>query len=168
MYQGAPKDVASYLSKMGRKVPTGENSLEYLIDVIQEYDQSDVGVEAIAEFASTGVKPAKITEGDASVSIVVTAVSPTPLRQGADRLAVVAASGAVDDKGRNGAGKRLYLQASRDDSSVDDFDHSVRTPYNDSISRSWTASHSGVVQKLKFTPPARLRKNDQKLHNPMR
>ncbi|KAI3961283.1 hypothetical protein MKX01_006997 [Papaver californicum] len=42
MYQGAPKDVCSHLRRMGRKVPKGENSIEYLLDVIQEYEQSEL------------------------------------------------------------------------------------------------------------------------------
>nr|UZH45527.1 ABC transporter G family member 16 [Morus alba] len=79
MYQGSPKDVTGYLRKIGRKVPAGENSIEYLIDVIQEYDQSEIGVEALAEFARTGVKPPKLVEGD--VSVVSAAVAtPTPAR----------------------------------------------------------------------------------------
>ncbi|KAJ6906991.1 ABC transporter G family member 17-like [Populus alba x Populus x berolinensis] len=48
MYQGSPKDVTLHLSRMGRKLPKGENSIEYLIDGIQEYDQSELGVEALA------------------------------------------------------------------------------------------------------------------------
>ncbi|KAM6564028.1 hypothetical protein CsatB_024026 [Cannabis sativa] len=51
-----------------------------------------------------------------------------------------------------GGNKRLHLHASKDNAS--DFDRSVRSPYNNnSTSRSWAASHSGVVEKLKFTPP---------------
>ncbi|PON38886.1 Half-size ABCG transporter [Parasponia andersonii] len=151
MFQGPPKDVTGHLGRMGRKVPAGENSLEYLIDVIQEYDQSHVGVEALAEFARTGVKPAKLTEGEGDVSVSTTAVvTPTPPA----RLAAVAGGGDDRDQGGKSGNnnKRLYLRASRDVSVVDDFDHSVRSPYH-STSRSWTASHNGVVQKLTFTPP---------------
>ncbi|XP_062119466.1 ABC transporter G family member STR2-like [Humulus lupulus] len=164
MFQGPPKDVTGYLSRMGRKVPPGENSLEYLIDVIQEYDQSEVGVEALAQFARTGVKPGKLTEGD--VSVVSTVLAPTPPRRGAGIVAV-AGGGAGNDAQYQG-GKRLYLQASKNISGVDDFDRSVRSPYNNnSMSRSWTASHSGVVQKLKFTPPRPKNTADLRVQNPM-
>ncbi|KAF2283854.1 hypothetical protein GH714_016539 [Hevea brasiliensis] len=74
MYRGSPKDVTLHLSQMGRKVPKGENSIEYLIDVIQEYDQSEHGVEALAQFLLNGTKPPKLSDEDVSVSTV----APTP------------------------------------------------------------------------------------------
>lgn len=57
MFQGSPKDVNHHLSVMGRKVPQGESPIEYLMDVIRAYDQSEYGVEALAEFARTGMNP---------------------------------------------------------------------------------------------------------------
>ncbi|CAN1308861.1 ABC transporter G family member STR2 [Linum perenne] len=42
MFQGSPRDVSLHLGRMGKKVPKGENSIEFLIDIIQEYDQSDI------------------------------------------------------------------------------------------------------------------------------
>ncbi|KAF4353415.1 hypothetical protein F8388_005017 [Cannabis sativa] len=141
MFQGPPKDVTGYLNRMGRKVPNGESSLENLIDVIQEYDQSELGVEAVAEFARTGVKPAKLREIDVSVISTVVPSSPTALPRRGSRDGIA-----------RGGNKRLHLHASKDNAS--DFDRSVRSPYNNnSTSRSWAASHSGVVEKLKFTPP---------------
>ncbi|KAL5556682.1 hypothetical protein UlMin_038918 [Ulmus minor] len=143
MYQGAPKDVASFLRRMDRKVPAGENAIEYLIDVIQAYDQSELGVEAMANFARTGLKPPKVAEAEAeaeaeedvSISTVIMP-SPTPPRR---RLA------------------------------EDDFDRSVRSTYNNN-SRSWSVSHGGlgVVQSLNFTPSRQRNNNkDHKLQNPM-
>lgn len=58
MFQGSPKDVSLHLGRMGVKVPKGENSIEHLIDVIQEYDLSEHGVEALAVFARTGMQNA--------------------------------------------------------------------------------------------------------------
>ncbi|KAK9990909.1 hypothetical protein SO802_025894 [Lithocarpus litseifolius] len=43
MFQGSPKDVTHHVSRMGRRVPKGENSIEHLIDVIQEYDHLSPG-----------------------------------------------------------------------------------------------------------------------------
>ncbi|KAL1531751.1 Cystathionine gamma-synthase [Salvia divinorum] len=57
MYQGAPRDVVGHLGRIGLKVSKSENPMEYFIDVVQEYDRSDLGVEALAEFALTGVRP---------------------------------------------------------------------------------------------------------------
>ncbi|KAI9125444.1 hypothetical protein K1719_004060 [Acacia pycnantha] len=71
MFQGSPKDVSLHLGRLGRKVPKGENPIEHLIDVIQEYDLCDVGVGALAEFARTGVKPPPLPDQDSSLSTVV-------------------------------------------------------------------------------------------------
>ncbi|KAL2522606.1 ABC transporter G family member 17 [Forsythia ovata] len=129
MYQGSPKDVILHLGRMGRKVPTGENSIEYFIDVIQEYDQSEMGVEALAEFALTGLKPPLLDEGNRSLSIVDP--SPVPPRPSQQQV-----KGAGDRPS-----KRLHLQTKQMDRG---FNHSVRTPRNSS---SWSANHS-----LAYTP----------------
>ncbi|CAN1308855.1 ABC transporter G family member STR2 [Linum perenne] len=75
MFQGSPRDVSLHLGRMGKKVPKGENSIEFLIDIIQEYDQSDIGVQPLAEFARIGVKPPPLSSDDDSISTV----APTPL-----------------------------------------------------------------------------------------
>lgn len=152
MYQGSPKDVALHLSRMGRKVPKGENSIEYLIDVIQEYDQSEHGVDALAEFALTGMKPPALSDEEMSMSTVVP--SPVPPHRSGHR------SEAVDGKGT--PGKRLHLQTSAQNDG--EFDHSVRSPWNNS--RSWSASQSGIANTLRFTP-SRMR-NNPRTQNPTR
>ncbi|KAG9130895.1 hypothetical protein Leryth_006680 [Lithospermum erythrorhizon] len=132
MYQGSPKDVTYHIERMGRKIPKGENSIECLIDVIQQYDQSEHGVRAMAEFALTGMKPPPLAAGNISTSLI----SPTPPQQPHNR------------RDRQSSRKRLHLQSS--DHNDNEFDHSVRTP-----SRSFT-SQSGVMQKLKLTPSRQL------------
>lgn len=141
MYQGAPADVAAFLRRMGRKVPVGESSVEYLIDVIQDYDQCpDVGVEALAEFARTGVKPPKVSEG----SDVVSAVSTVPSMM------------MTPAKAKEERRKR------------EEFDRSLRSPYNNA-SRSWSGvGRSGVMQMLMFTPPRPRTEQLSKVGNPLR
>ncbi|OVA15230.1 ABC transporter-like [Macleaya cordata] len=155
MYQGAPKDVKLHLARMGRKVPKGENSIEYLLDVIQEYDQSELGVQALADFALTGMKPPQLSDEEFSFSTITqTPPPPKPPRQPTHER--------PGEKGKNG--KRLPLSTGtvRGQRVVNDFDHSVRSPWNSS--RSWTASQSIVMDSLKFTP---WHKTDRKMHNPM-
>ncbi|XP_027075610.2 ABC transporter G family member STR2-like [Coffea arabica] len=132
MYQGSPKDVTLHLGRMGRKVPKGENSIEYLIDVIQEYDQSELGVEALAAFTLTGMKPPSLSADGFSTSTVLPSPSPAPR------------SGQRANEMRDKSGKNVRLQSGADDK----FDNSVRSPWN--TSRSWT--QSGIMQALKFTP----------------
>ncbi|XP_065873715.1 ABC transporter G family member STR2-like [Euphorbia lathyris] len=151
MFQGSPKDVTLHLNRMGRKVPKGENSIEYLIDVIQEYDQTQHGVEAIAEFARTGMKPPKLSDEELSAVSTVNYVTPPP-RSRKNRKSRMG----VEESRKNG-GKRLPLEASIQESN--EFDHSLRSP-------SWSmSSHVGVVQTLRFTPSRQ--RNDRKLQNPM-
>lgn len=125
MYQGPPKDVALHLDRMSRKLPKGENAVEYFIDVVQEYDQSAFGVEALAEFALTGVKPPLLAEHD-----------PPPAPPGARK----GHHQTFHEGQENRSSKRLHLQTVKDS-----FDHSVRSPWNSS--RSW-----GNSQSMIYTP----------------
>ncbi|KAL7153307.1 hypothetical protein ABFS83_04G159100 [Erythranthe nasuta] len=135
MYQGSPKDLTLHLDRLGRKIPDGENAMEYFIDVVQEYDQSSLGVEVLAEFALTGVKPPQLEDDEemaaaASAGAPSQSSAPPPRRSGNRQLTA--------------SSKRINLQtASNDDR---DFDNSVRSPWNNT-SRSWSAS-----QKMTFTP----------------
>lgn len=146
MYQGSPKNVGNHLGGMGRKVPKGESPVEYLIDVIQEYDQSEHGVKVLASFARNGLKPPPLMfEEEVSMSSAHPTPTP-PLYQASSQV----------------GGRRLHLQAGSQ-RSVTDFDHSLRSPYS---SRSWSASHSGIVQTLRFTPSNQ--RPGRKMPNPMR
>ncbi|GFY90962.1 hypothetical protein Acr_07g0011580 [Actinidia rufa] len=75
MYQGSPKDASLNLGRMGCKVPKGENSIEFLIDVRKEYDQSELGVEPLAEFALAGMKPPPLADNEMSIMTVL----PSPI-----------------------------------------------------------------------------------------
>ncbi|XP_057998158.1 ABC transporter G family member STR2-like, partial [Hevea brasiliensis] len=146
MYRGSPKDVTLHLSQMGRKVPKGENSIEYLIDVIQEYDQSEHGVEALAQFLLNGTKPPKLSDEDVSVSTV----APTPPPPYGNHRQSEGSGKRRNDR------KRLPLQTSIYESN--EFDHSLR-------SATWSGSNIGVVQPLRFTPSRQ--RNEKKMQNPM-
>lgn len=135
MFQGSPKDVNLHLNRMGRKVPKGESPIEYLIDVIQAYDQSELGIDVLAEFARTGMKPPLLSDAD-EMSLSVIVPSPAPLPH----------SGRKNRKPEAQA-KRLRLQAM--DHTVHEFDHSVRSPYNYNSRTSWSmTSHSAIAQSL--------------------
>lgn len=132
MYQGSPKDVSLHLGRMGRKLPKGESAIEYFIDAVQEYDQSELGVEVLAEFALTGVKPPQLDDNDVSRETTVPP-SPTSVRGNSRHQA--------GERHRKGPTRRLHLR--NDDK---DFDNSVRSPWNNT-SRSWNTG-----QSMTFTP----------------
>ncbi|XP_038883737.1 ABC transporter G family member STR2-like [Benincasa hispida] len=133
MFQGSPKDVNHHLSAMGRKVPQGESPIEYLMDVIRAYDQSEFGVEVLAEFARTGMKPPHLTDEEISLSTIQ--ASP-----------VSSFHSSVQKTGNIATGKRLHLQTNSH--ALNDYNHSLRSPYN--TSRSWSASNSVVMQALRL------------------
>lgn len=54
---GRPDAVPAYLSGFGRTVPDGENSIEYLLDVIREYDESTIGLEPFVQYQRDGRMP---------------------------------------------------------------------------------------------------------------
>ncbi|KAJ4848131.1 hypothetical protein Tsubulata_034830 [Turnera subulata] len=57
IYMGSPTSLPAHLSGFGRPVPDGENSIEYLLDVIKEYDDSNVGLEPLVLYQRDGIKP---------------------------------------------------------------------------------------------------------------
>jgi len=137
MYQGSPKDVTRHLSRMGRKVPKGENPIEHLIDVIQEYDQSELGVEAVADFARTGLTPPALAGEELSRSLSFSTIAPTPTPPRRSRHQAEGSQ----DMGKGGKPQTNAL--------LDDYDHSLRSPYS---SRSLAGSDRGVMQLLRLTP----------------
>lgn len=149
MFQGSLKDVGHHLNRMGRKVPKGENPIENLIDVIQEYDQCDfVGVEVLAEFARTGMKPPLLSDMEEIISYTNSiAPSPSPLHRGSK----------YEEKSQDFSYSSQISRRSLND----EFDHSIRSPYNNTP-MSWSASNSAAF--LKFTP-SRL-KNENKVQKP--
>lgn len=131
MYIGSPKDVGSHLGRMNRKVPKGENSIEHLLDVIQEYDQSEFGVGALADFCLTGLRPPCLANGDQSVSTVAA----TPARRWL---------GDAKDIEKSVDGSRIGH-------GVDVFDRSLRKPWNTERSP-WSGSQSSIMDALRLTP----------------
>lgn len=57
IYQGPPFELENYLSEFGRELPEGENGIEFLLDVIKEYDESTVGLDPLVQFQRYGKKP---------------------------------------------------------------------------------------------------------------
>ncbi|CAO2187694.1 unnamed protein product [Urochloa humidicola] len=57
IYLGSPITLPTHLAGFGRPVPDGENSIEYLLDVIKEYDESTLGLEPLVAYQRDGSKP---------------------------------------------------------------------------------------------------------------
>lgn len=57
IYMGSPDELPAYLSGFGRTIPDGENIIEYMLDIIKEYDESTIGLDPLVYYQSYGQKP---------------------------------------------------------------------------------------------------------------
>ena len=57
---GSPHALPTHLSGFGRPIPDNENSIEYLLDVIKEYDESTVGLDPLVLYQRDGIKPDQV------------------------------------------------------------------------------------------------------------
>ncbi|KAI7986257.1 ABC transporter G family member 19 [Camellia lanceoleosa] len=60
VYLGNPTALPGHLFGFGRPVPDSENSLEYLLDVIKEYDESTMGLDPLMVYQRDGIKPNQV------------------------------------------------------------------------------------------------------------
>ncbi|KAK4280676.1 hypothetical protein QN277_012268 [Acacia crassicarpa] len=61
IYMGKTDALPAYLSGFGRTIPDGEHSIEYMLDVIKEYDESTVGLDPLVHYQRYGLKPDQAT-----------------------------------------------------------------------------------------------------------
>ncbi|WOK91926.1 hypothetical protein Cni_G00617 [Canna indica] len=57
IYLGSPSALPAHLEGFGRQAPEGENVIEYLLDVIKEYDESNIGLEPLVLYQRDGLEP---------------------------------------------------------------------------------------------------------------
>ncbi|KAH6826792.1 Membrane fusion protein Use1 [Perilla frutescens var. hirtella] len=60
VYMGSPTALTAYLAGFQRPVPEGENNIEYLLDVIKEYDESTIGLDPLILYQRDGIKPDQV------------------------------------------------------------------------------------------------------------
>ncbi|PIA26628.1 hypothetical protein AQUCO_09100058v1 [Aquilegia coerulea] len=77
VYLGSPTGLSPHLAGFGRPIPEGENSMEYLLDVIKEYDESTVGLDPLVFYQRDGIKPDIV----ASTPVPKTPKTRTPYRK---------------------------------------------------------------------------------------
>ncbi|GJZ20730.1 ABC transporter G family member 17-like protein [Tanacetum coccineum] len=62
IYLGSPTDLSAHLAGFERPVPESENNLEYLLDVIKEYDESTIGLDPLVMYQREGLKPDPVAQ----------------------------------------------------------------------------------------------------------
>lgn len=62
IYMGSPTALAAYLAGFQRPVPESENSIEYLLDVIKEYEESTVGLDPLILYQRDGIQPDEVAQ----------------------------------------------------------------------------------------------------------
>ncbi|XP_050216718.1 ABC transporter G family member STR-like [Mercurialis annua] len=142
IYMGSPAALPSHLSGFGRPIPDGENSLEYLLDVIKEYDESNVGLDPLVLYQSEGLKPDQVARTPIPKTPKTPKTPRTPYTNtSGSRLGINLWSQAFSTSGTSRADSGQYGYDD-DDEDDDNFDNSLErrtmpTPMN---------LHSGVYQ----------------------
>ncbi|CAH1414178.1 unnamed protein product [Lactuca virosa] len=62
IYLGSPNGLSAHLEGFERPVPENENNIEYLLDVIKEYDESTIGLDPLVFYQRDGLKPDQVAQ----------------------------------------------------------------------------------------------------------
>ncbi|KAJ9549094.1 hypothetical protein OSB04_021637 [Centaurea solstitialis] len=62
IYLGSPNALSAHLEGFERPVPDNENNIEYLLDVIKEYDESTIGLDPLVLYQRDGLKPDQVAQ----------------------------------------------------------------------------------------------------------
>ncbi|CAL9129917.1 unnamed protein product [Musa textilis] len=144
IYLGTPTALPEHLSGFGRQVPEGENSIEHLLDVIKEYDESTLGLEPLVRYQRDGLKPNQA----ARTPIRKTPKTPrTPFQKSTTRRPprIALHSGQLSD-GASTPGVNPNMFEPYDDDDDEDFDKSrerkkiAQTPFRSGVSNPRLAS----------------------------
>ncbi|XP_068661407.1 ABC transporter G family member STR-like [Aristolochia californica] len=132
IYTGSPTDLSTHLTGFGRPVPEGENNMEYLLDIIKEYDESTVGLDPLVVYQLEGIKPSQA----AMTPIPKTPKTPrTSFQRSTSKIPLQSKSFNNMTPGPNSVNFSFSGEDDEDDD--DDFDNSLGR-------RSQTPLHSGV------------------------
>lgn len=138
IYLGRPAALPDYLSGFGRPVPDGENSMEYLLDVIKEYDESTIGLEPLVQYQRDGLKPSQAAR---------TPIPKTPITPFQKFTQYSARQIPLNSQQFSAGNLTPGLNSSQsdsfnDDNDDEDFDYSLERK-----SRTWAPSQSGIYQQ---------------------
>ncbi|XP_002530787.2 ABC transporter G family member STR [Ricinus communis] len=127
VYMGSPAALPAYLCGFERPVPDGENSLEYLLDVIKEYDESTVGLDPLVLYQRQGIKPDQVarTPIPKTPKTPKTPRTPYTSTSGSNKHAINLWSQAFSFTGTSRADSGQYGFNDDDDDDDDDFDKSL-------------------------------------------
>ncbi|KAG5229750.1 ABC transporter family member [Salix suchowensis] len=62
VYMRSPAALSNHLSRLGRLVPDDENNIEYLLDVLKEYDESTARIDPLVLYHLDGIQPDQVAQ----------------------------------------------------------------------------------------------------------
>ncbi|KAJ6687714.1 ABC TRANSPORTER [Salix koriyanagi] len=62
VYMRSPAALSNHLSRFGRHVPDDENNIEYLLDVVKEYDESTTRIDPLVLYHLDGIQPDQVAQ----------------------------------------------------------------------------------------------------------
>ncbi|KAK8269120.1 hypothetical protein V6Z11_D11G109000 [Gossypium hirsutum] len=146
IYMGSPTSLPAHLSSFGRPVPDGENSLEYLLDVIKEYDESTVGLDPLVVYQRDGIKPDQVARTPIPKT-PKTPKTPKNMKTPGSRHAISLRSNVFSVTNQSQSGRFDYNEDEKEEE--EDFDYSLERK-----SSRWqpqtpmSTSHSGAYPRL--------------------
>ncbi|KAG1358751.1 ABC transporter G family member 17 [Cocos nucifera] len=135
IYLGSPAALPDHLAGFGRPVPDGENSMEYLLDVIKEYDESTIGLEPLVQYQRDGLKPSQ------AARTPIPKTPRTPFQKSTRSARHIPLNSQQFSAGNVTPGPNSTLSNSYNNDDDEDFDNSLERK-----SRTWTTSHSEIYQ----------------------
>ncbi|XP_038973628.1 ABC transporter G family member STR-like [Phoenix dactylifera] len=141
IYLGSPAALADHLSRFGRPVPDGENNIEYLLDVIKEYDESTLGLGPLVQYQRDGLKPSEAAR---------TPIPRTPYLKSTHAARQIPLNSRQFSAGNltPGPNSSQYSDYYGDGDDDEDFDNSLERRRRRSRTRTGTGTplHSGIYQ----------------------
>ncbi|KAG6752858.1 hypothetical protein POTOM_042898 [Populus tomentosa] len=139
IYMGSPAALPNYLSRFGRPLPDGENSIEYFLDVIKEYDESTVGLDPLVFYQRDGIKPDQAAQTPVRKTPRTARTPPTPyMKTPVSKYAV-----SLRSQGFSGTGD---ITSQEDSGQFDYYDEDDDEEFDNSLERkpARTPMQSGV------------------------
>ncbi|KAL0417295.1 UNVERIFIED_CONTAM: ABC transporter G family member 2 [Sesamum latifolium] len=143
IYMGSPDALPGYLSGFKRPVPDGENSIEYLLDVIKEYDESTIGLDPLVLYQRDGIKPDRV----AMTPVRRTPRRPkTPLAKSPWSRYISLHSSQFSNGNMTPRAQSRQFDSNNDDGEDDEEDFDASLERKSRISHTPMSMHSGVYQ----------------------
>ncbi|MBA0621986.1 hypothetical protein Godav_007561, partial [Gossypium davidsonii] len=145
IYMGSPASLSAHLFGFERAVPDGENNLEYLLDIIKEYDESTTGLDTLVVYQLDSIKPDQVARTPVPKT-PKTPKTPKNMKTPGSRHAISLRSNTFSVTNQSQSDRFDYNE---DEEEEEDFDYSLERKSSRWQPRTpMSTSHSGAYPRL--------------------